>query len=572
MFLKGLFLLFFSFLPLQSEEGIDPDLNGAESIAERSINPAQIPYLIQKNDLKKALDLYRSYYEQQKRHDFEILEQLGTILLEKGALETAPEIQLLSLYGSLYASLSSKLSVVEAALKSPHLPTQLAALHLIGRLHDDRCSTLLHLAMTSDFLYTRMEAAYQLALRKNPGAVGQIESLMFRVPPALRSYFPSFFALIGTPDATKILKGLLEASDEQVRIEAILSTASHGREELLPLIRSMATHPGPLVQEATAFALGELKDSHSLSKLRRLSLSSFVPIRIAACRSLYLLGEKEVQGVIEELAQKENLFAIQLLGEMEGSNAVLVSLLDSRNLHVRFNSALSLLKKRDPRAAPQLKELLIRDTRDFGFYPIYTPGRALMAWKILPSLDQQQQNIPYDLKGMTLAFREKILRDALELPETEFLMLAEALFTSRQTELIPLLVRLLENLESKEASLLLKRQQRAAGAPLIRSYCNLSLFRLKEKGPYEEGVRSWVERNKGKELIRFREITPKRMKGSDSPYELTPEERSRLFIETLEALAQSDNARSIDLFLNLIEKGNPKNRYVLAGLLLKALH
>src|SRR3989304_3776017 len=88
--------------------------------------------------------------EQKRRHDFEILEQLGTILLEKGALETAPEIQLLSLYGSLYASLSSKLSVVEAALKSPHLPTQLAALHLIRRLHDDRCSALLHLAMTSD--------------------------------------------------------------------------------------------------------------------------------------------------------------------------------------------------------------------------------------------------------------------------------------------------------------------------------------------------------------------------------------------------------------------------------------
>ena len=57
----------------------------------------------------------------------------------------------------------------------------------------------------------------------------------------------------------------------------------------------------------------------------------------------------------------------------------------------------------------------------------------------------------------------------------------------------------------------------------------------------------------------------------DSPYDLTPEDNSRLLIETYQSLAEKQADRSIDLLLEAMKDGNPKNRYVLAGLLLRAL-
>lgn len=535
------------------------------------IQRAHIPYLAQRGELKKALELYQAYHAQEKGHDFEILTQIGGILLEKGALSEQKETQLLALYGSAYASLASTLSIVEVALKSRHLQTQLAAVHLMSRFDDDRCSQLLNRAMGSDFLYTRMQAAEQLCVRKDRMAVGQIEALMYRVPREFRVYFPPFFGLIGTSDGTKILKCLLDDADELVRVEAILSVARNRREDLLPMIRSMVTHPGVREQEACAYALGELRDAHAREKLKRLSTSKNEGVKLAACRSLYLIGEKEANEPIVENAKGGGLFAIALLGEMEGSESVLIDLLKSCDPHVRLGAALSLLKRRDARAVDALIEVLVRDSRDIGFYLTLSAGRSLRGWKVLPSLEQHQKKFDVDLKGMSLSFREQVLRDCLELPQDAFLKIALALFKSRQFDLIPLLVRLVENVESPEALNLLKFQYKSSGVPLIREYCNLSLYRLKERGPFEENVHQWLKRNKGKELIRFREMDPKKMNHTYSPYELTPEEHSHLLIETCEAVANLHDEKSIDLILDLLENGNPKNQYLLAGLLLKAL-
>ena len=110
-----------------------------------------------------------------------------------------------------------------------------------------------------------MEAAYQLANRKHRSAVGQIESLMQRIPPMFRFYFPQFFALIGTSEAITILKALIEDPYTFVRVESILAAARFDRDDLLPAIRAAATHANISEQEAAACALGTLKDSKSLS-------------------------------------------------------------------------------------------------------------------------------------------------------------------------------------------------------------------------------------------------------------------------------------------------------------------
>ena len=123
--------------------------------------------------------------------------------------------------------------------------------------------------MTSDYLAIRMEAAFYMAQRKHPHAVGQIEGLMFRLPPNFKPYFPSLFALLGTSDATHSLKRLIEDPDPQVRVESILNVARLGRDDFLPSLRKRLTHTHVAELEATAFAMGVLKDSSSIQKAEK---------------------------------------------------------------------------------------------------------------------------------------------------------------------------------------------------------------------------------------------------------------------------------------------------------------
>jgi hypothetical protein len=73
------------------------------------------------------------------------------------------------------------------------------------------------------------------------------------------------------------------------------------------------------------------------------------------------------------------------------------------------------------------------------------------------------------------------------------------------------------------------------------------------------------------EMIQLRPTLPWSAKGEVGAYLLTPEEESRLLVESYEALADHHEPESLRLLLHAIKEGNPKNRYVLAGLLLRAI-
>ncbi len=531
----------------------------------------QIVYLVQAREHQEALKLYREYKQTLGRHDFEVLQQIGTLLIEQDARSTDPEKQLISIYGSGLAGLSASYDVLDAGITSPHVQTQLASLQWIARMQDDLADTLLNKAMSSDFLYTRLEAAYFMAMRKSKTATGQIESLMYRFPPPMRYFFPEFFAMIGTSEAIHILRHLMDDNFHPIRIEAILSAAKYGRDDLLPTIRAASTHLNSAEQEACAAAFGYLKDLKSMKKLKKMSTSQLPNVELAALHSRFILGDTTVREKIIEHAKEENLFAIQMLGEIPETEPVLFSLLNKGNIHVRFNAALSLLAHRDPRCIPTLVEFIVRDSRDFGFQPQVSTGNSMRAWKVLPSLHQHAEESFYDLRTLSLSLREWIIRESIELDENSFLKLAKILFETRQNDLIPLLVALLENLRTPQAISLLKAQSQTAGAPLIRMYCNLVLFRLKEPGPYAQTLKTWIIQNRSQELIRFRPTLPWNLRMSDSHFSLTPEESSSLLIESFQALAERHDEEAIDFLLDALEHGNPKNRPVLAGILIQSL-
>ncbi len=549
--------------------------NAAISVkTENPINKLHILYLLRSKEFDKSIELYQEYKKALGRHDFEILQQMALIVLEQGIRSSDFETQLTSIFGSKIAGISASIDVLETAILSSEPQTQLAAIQLLGSMQDDRCEELLTRAMSSDFFSTRMDAAFQLALRKSRTAVGQIESLMYKVPPFMRFFFPQFFALIGTNDAIAILRALMDDGYHATRIEAILNAARFGRDDLLPLIRSRATHLNIAEQEACATAFGLLKDSKSLSLLNKLSQSPSDNVKLAALRSLHLLGNEKAKSEIIHLAAQKNLFAISLLGEIPGGEETLASFLYHKDIHLRFNAAVSLLKRRDGRAMAPLKEFLIRDSKDLGFQPQFSVGNSLMSWKVIPSALQHQINSSFDLLTLTLNVKEHLLRECLELPEAQFLEIASFLFDFKQNDLIPVLIPLLENLNTPEAIHLLEKKAQTPGTPLIRMYCNLALYRIKSQEAQESAILKWIAMKKQTEMIRFRPLLPynERIKEMQSNYDFAPEENSQLLIECYQTFALKHDNKGIDILLDGLKEGHPKNRPVHAGLLNKAIH
>ena len=542
-------------------------------VAAPRVNKLHILYLLQSKEFNRAIDLYYEYKDVLGRHDFEILQQIAMIILEQGARSHDPEAQLTSIFGSSIAGIAASIDILEAGIGSPHPQTQMAAIQFLGRLQDDRCEELLTKAMSSDFFYTRLEAAYQLAMRKSRNAVGQIESLMQKLPPQMRFFFPQFFALIGTADAISLLRHMMDDKFHMTRIEAILNAARFGRDDLLPMIRSRATHLNVAEQEACASAIGFLKDSKSTPLLNHLSQSPSVNVKLAANFSLYLLGNESAKEEILALAREGNLFAIQLLGHIPGSEDTLFSLTKSTDLQIRFNAVFSSLALSDHRSVSALLEFLIHDSRDLGFQQQYSIGHSLMAWKVISSARQHQKENLSDLLAFSVHVREHLLRECLELPPDAFLQVAHQLFDSKQAELIPVLITLIENLQTPEALELLELKAQTAGAPLTRAYCNLALLRLKKGDLYKATILNWISATKNTEMFRFRPMLPWNSKISEksTAFELTPEEHSRLLIECYQTIALEHNSKSIDILLEGIKSGHPKNRPVLAGLLIQAI-
>jgi HEAT repeat protein len=529
----------------------------------------QALFLMQQNRIEESIDRYTEYTSLTGRHDFEMLQQMGLTLLQKGIQSPEHQTFLMTLFGAGLSGSVGAIEILEKGIDHPDPQTQLMALHFIAKIEDDRADELLNRAMSSDFLSTRMEAAFYLSMRKHPHAVGQIEGLMFRLPPAFKPFFPSLFALIGTHDATQTLRRLIEDTDPHVRVESILQVAQLGRDDFLPLLRKRLSHSHIAELEASIFAIGALKDSSSLPKLKRHAVSPTDSVRLAASIALMHLGDRSFVSNIEELATKKNLFAIAALGSIPDSEEILSELLQSTDLQVRINAAIALLRRRDPRCLPVLAEILVEDSRGLAFQPFPSVGRTIVAFKAIPSAELRAKDPSIDLT-YSLSIREHMLREAIQLPENDFLQIALLLFRRQQNDLIPCLIALLENLQTEAAIGVLKSGASKLTAPLIRDYCNLALYRLKEEGPYEEHVNRWVMQQRESELIRLRPILPWKFRMEQDDFSLTPEETSKLLIDSFLSIASRRNEKSIAFLLEAIQLGNPTNRYALMGLLMRA--
>jgi HEAT repeat protein len=529
----------------------------------------QILYCVQYGQIEKALDLYLESYSQSGKHDFELMQHLGLAILQEGFRKRDPEIELMTLFGAGISANERTLYILEDGIKSRHPQMQLIALSFLARWHNDRADQALERGMSSNFLLVRLETALQLAKKRNIHAIGQLESLMYKAPIEILPIFPHLCAIIGDIHAMKIMRKLLSHEEEVVRIAAILSAAEFERDDLLPQIRMLASHISIPQQEACAIALGTLKDEISINKLKRSLRSNAPTVQLSAAYALYQLGKKECRQVIEQAAQNESLFAINLLADIPESEFVLSRLIDSQNFHVRTNAALALLERHNPQCVSSVLDILLSHSHDIAFLKQASPGKALTAWKAVPSAAEKFKDSPLAYE-LSIHMREETLEKALELPEKDFLHIAQILFDSQQNDLVPTLVHSLEALHTPAAIDLLKRNQQKLGAPLIRNYCNLALYRMKEPGSYADILRQWVGEKHNESLIQFRPYIPLEMRNKESSFTLTPHETSRLLVESFEAFAKSQDNQGIEALIHAIRHGNAKNKYALAGLLMRA--
>ncbi len=558
-----LFILLFGFSFLLGAENPIPDRR-------------HILYLMSVHEVEKAIDEYLQIYRSQKKHDFEILEQMCQTLLEIGSCSPNPDDQLLTLFGiSLSGSSGNFLTFLDTAIRSPYPEVQAAALQILSQVHEDKCNEIISVGLRSNYLQIRFETLFYLIHRKTFNSLGQVESLINLLPEQAKPLFVELYAIHGSFESIQILKQLINDKDPGVRITAILYSALYQRDDLLLNIRSSLTHSDHLIKEAACFAIGHLRDLHSIEILKKVAASSHFPeTKLAAFISLFRLGCNDAENKILEMAKEGNLFAIHFLGEIQGSDPILESLINSKDPNIALNACIALLERKNPKVYPKLLELIQTDIEVTGFSPFSSPGHALIAWKktsqgTLKNKDQKNQ-----LKAVTLHFQEELLSKSLELPSVTFLDIAKAIMGSRQTKLLPLLVRLLENECSEGAKSLLIEKAYGIENPLLRSYCKLALYRMHISDFYRTEFLKWLTHQKNTKMIEFRPMLEEgeRRGKHKSNNLLSPEEISGLFIESFHALATNHDPDGIEFLLESLRDGHSKNRYAFAGLLLKSIH
>ncbi|CUI16570.1 conserved hypothetical protein [Candidatus Protochlamydia naegleriophila] len=529
----------------------------------------RILFLIQQGDHSQAIALYNACAQMSGQHDYELLHRIGLGILDYGYRQSDPEIQLLSLFGAGASAHEDAYYILEDGLKNRYPQIQLIALSALAKIQNDRADQAMLRAMGSNQLLVRLEAAKQLCLKKHPEAVNQTESFMYKSPKALASIYPPLLASAGTPQAIRILRKLLHHSSEEVRLAVILNVAKYKRDDLLPQIRQQAFEVNHSQQEAGAYALGLFHDAQSQVKLQKLAQSTYPTVALAAQLALYRLGDENAPNAIEQEALKGNLFALSALSEIPEKSATLENFVTHSDTQVRINAILALLRLKNPVSFSRLKEILLRNKKDLAFIPHKSPGKTLKVWKVVPSASQTMQD---DMNAYQshLELKESIVETIRELSEASFLALAHQIFNAQQNDLVPLTATLLEDMGTTDAIACLKAHQQQLGAPLVRHYCNLALYRLQEPGPYGEQLRQWVKTQNKTEFIRFQagDFSPWDL--NKNHYNLTPEEASQLLIKAFEAFAINQDAQGIESLLDAIANGHAKNKYALAGLLLRA--
>jgi HEAT repeat protein len=526
----------------------------------------QIRLRAHRGELASALSQYIHFCEEKSEHDYSLLQDMCCHFLLSGSKSEDPNIYLMSLFGAGVSQSQKLLKVLEEGVQSNEINKQLISLNFLSHYEDDAAQESLKNALSSNYLMTRLEACFQLAQRGDPIVVDHLQALYHKVPVVVHALYPQILVHIDTPSSNQMLRQFLSHSNFLVRTETIMHLAKAKRDEFLPQIRKLATQKQFAQLEASIYALGEMGDSSSLPLLEELSESKQMPIRLAALIARYKLEDPAAFEPIMDEARSGNLYAIFFLGHDHHPESLqlLNTLAQAAERNIQLNALCALLARQAPPPKSLIETFLFSDEKAWGFAPASSPSGSLQAGRVTSLIGIKKENDPILQK--TKEIKVQMLGAALELEESFFFSLAKKVFDEKTSYLVPPLVAMLANHHTSEAIDLLKEMSQKAGAPLIRNFCNLALFQLNEEGPYESKLLDWVKGERQHQIIKLQqEKSPER----ESAHSLSADETSSFYLSVLEAIAQKQSENGIRTLLEIIEEGDPINRYALAGLLIR---
>ncbi|MBX9744337.1 MAG: hypothetical protein K2X08_03905, partial [Chlamydiales bacterium] len=79
----------------------------------------QALYLMQQQKIEESIERYRDLAHLSGRHDFDLLQQMGLILLQKGIRQENPQAFLMTLFGAGFSNSARSLEILEKGLEQP---------------------------------------------------------------------------------------------------------------------------------------------------------------------------------------------------------------------------------------------------------------------------------------------------------------------------------------------------------------------------------------------------------------------------------------------------------------------
>jgi HEAT repeat protein len=493
--------------------------------------------------------------------DAQSAEKLATSLIEKGLNSPKPEETLLSLYAALICEKELEIDKLNSLfhLQIPHM--QHMILSHLEKIELTSSYPILKEALSGMDLGVRLHACQILAHSGHKEGLAQLESLMYRLPPQLRYIFADLFAQIGSKEAHIHLKTLLEDKLWTNRVAALLAVADYKQDGLLNYVKASASHTQPAEVEAAVYGLGVLGDHQAIVKLEQLLNHNTPEVRLASALSLSRLGVESGKTYILTQAKHLDLFAINLLSELNLPEEKLSFLFEKHDLTHRLNSTLTLLKKRHKTGLIEAYSLL----KDLPpILPKYSPGRTLVSFKI----EKKKDILEYAL-AFRKRFAQMLIHEMFSYPPEEvdihFIKLLQ------HKEWVPQITSGLLDRHDEKAITLLKQISETPGNPYLRTQASLQLFLNKPSLHYKRKIMEYMQGASKDEIIRFSNAARSEHRFSELFLEPTPEEKSELLLRCAEALVHHKDKSVVSHFIQLLEEGHLSNRPLIAAFLMVAL-
>jgi len=529
-------------------------------IAAFLANDAQLYQFIHKAQFQQAIERAVTLNESESL-DSAAAQTLASSLIESGLNSPKYEDVLLCLYAALICDKDIDVNKLENLFRKQIPPLQHLILSHIEKLELHTSYPVLKEALSSMDLGVRLHACQILAHAGHKEGLGQLESLMYRLPSEIRYIFADLFAQIGSKEAHIHLKTLLEDKLWTNRVAAILAVADFKQDGLIHYLKASLSHTQPAEIEAAAYALGAFGDLGSVARLEGLLKHASDEVRLSASRALYTLSIQGSEKRILELAKEFNPYAINLLAQVTIPFKDLEFLFSRSDLSTRINVLPVLLKKKHPTGLLEAYSLLKNLP---PLMPKYSPGHTLASFKI----ERKKEMAPY-----AMAFRQfyaqQVIEGMLGYPEELADPYLIKLFSYR--EWVPALTQGLLLRGDEKALQVLKQASETPGNPFLRAYAHLRLFEHKPGLYAKKNLIDYLKRVGQEDMVGFANEVKQEGRFAEWFLEPTPEEKSALFLHALATLCAHTDQSVTDLLVYLLKEGHKANRPLIAAFLMLSL-